>query len=282
MSDVAEAQEVAPASEGSGESAGADWKTGLSEELQRDPSIAHIPDVQTMAQSYVNAQRMVGADKMVIPGKWADETDWNGVYDKLGRPKDGAGYEFDTSGVSEGETINEDFVGWFRNSAHKHGFNQKQAQGLMADYMEYAATEQSQGVADVETGRTQTMADLKKEFGRAYDDRVALGNQFIDRFAEPELTHLVLQDGTPLRNNPAFIKTLINTQSWVADNIGEDQMVSAGDGSAFTPAEAQKEVDELMRPDSPYWDRRHSQHEYTVKRVQELMGDIHPDMETAA
>ena len=39
MSDVAEAQEVAP--EGSGESASADWKTGLSEELQRDPSIAH-------------------------------------------------------------------------------------------------------------------------------------------------------------------------------------------------------------------------------------------------
>jgi hypothetical protein len=272
----------APAEAGEATSGEVSWRESLPEDIRDHQSLQSFEDVGTLAKSFVHAQSMVGADKMVIPGKWADETDWNGVYDKLGRPKDGAGYEFDTSGVSEGEAINEDFVGWFRNSAHKHGFNQKQAQGLMADYMEYAATEQSQGVADVETGRTQTMADLKKEFGRAYDDRVALGNQFIDRFAEPELTHLVLQDGTPLRNNPAFIKTLINTQSWVADNIGEDQMVSAGDGSAFTPAEAQKEVDELMRPDSPYWDRRHSQHEYTVKRVQELMGDIHPDMETAA
>ena len=271
----------APVEAGEATSGEVSWRESLPEDIRDHQSLQGFEDVGTLAKSFVHAQSMVGADKMVIPGKWADETDWNGVYDKLGRPKDGAGYEFDTSGLPEGETVNEDFVGWFRNSAHKHGFNQKQAQGLMADYMEYAATEQSQGVADVETGRVQAMADLKREFGRAYDERITLGNQFIDRFAVPELTHLVLQDGTPLRNHPAFIKTLINTQSWVADNIGEDQAISSGESSAYTPAEAQKEIDELMRPDSPYWDRRHSQHGGTVQRVQELMGYVHPDMEAA-
>ncbi len=132
MSDVAGAQEVAP--EGSGESAPADWKAGLSEELQRDPSIAHIPDVETMAKSYVNAQRMVGADKIAIPGNHGTDEEWDQVYTKLGRPDAPEGYELEMNNVPDGMDANPELVGWFQNTAHKVGLTPKQAQTLADEY----------------------------------------------------------------------------------------------------------------------------------------------------
>jgi len=272
----------APAEAGEATSVEVNWHDGLPEDIRDHPSLATFEDTAALAKSYVHGQSMIGADKIVIPGKWADETDWNGVYDKLGRPADGEAYELDFGNVPEGQDMQEDFVKWFRGTAHKHGLNQRQAQGLAKEYVDFAAQMQQETTVDPEAYRAQSTAEMKKELGKAYDERIGRGNQFIDDFAEAELTQLTLQDGTQLVDHPAFVRTLIKAQSYIMDNIAEDKIVTSGDSAAFTPAEAQKEVDELMRSDSPYWDRRHSMHRWTVQRVQELMQDIHPNQEGEA
>ena len=63
-----------------------DWKQELPDDLRDHPSIANMQDVTSLAKSMVHAQSLVGADKIAVPGKWADEQDWNQVYDKLGSP----------------------------------------------------------------------------------------------------------------------------------------------------------------------------------------------------
>ena len=254
------------------------WRASLPEDIREHESLATINDVNGLAKSYVHAQSMIGADKIPIPGKWADDEDWSEVYSRLGRPSDSGGYE-----IEAGETeVDEDFMGWFKSTAHDAGLNNRQAQMIAQAYIEMSGDTANAETLDVDQARVQVEADLRKEYGNAYDDRIERGNGFIDEFAETGLTELVLADGTPLRNHPAFVKTLINAASYIHDNISEDAVVGNKDTISMTPSEAQSQVNEMMRPDSPYWDRRHPMHDQMVQQVQELMRDIHPEDDVAA
>jgi|3_EtaG_2_1085321.scaffolds.fasta_scaffold07792_7 hypothetical protein len=260
----------------------ATWKDDLPEDIRGHQSLETFTDVGALAKSYVHAQSMIGADKVPVPGKWADESDWNEVYDRLGRPKEGDGYELDFSETPEGTGVNDDFVAWFRTAAHGVGLNNNQAQQLSQSYIEFAANMMDGSTVDVEGAKQQAVTELKKEFGNAYDERLGRGNNFVDEFGEEGLTDLVLEGGIPLRDHPAFVKTLINAASWIHDNVSEDKVIGDRDSNAMTPAEAQSEINELQRPDSPYWDRSHPQHDDYVQKVQRLMGEIFPEEESAA
>lgn len=260
----------------------ATWKDDLPEDIRGHQSLETFTDVGALAKSYVHAQSMIGADKVPVPGKWADESDWNEVYDRLGRPKESDGYELDFSQVPEGTGVNDDFVAWFRDAAHGVGLNNSQAQQLSQAYVEFAANMMDGSTVDVEGAKAQTVTELKKEFGNAYDERLGRGNNFLTEFGEDGLTDLVLEGGIPLRDHPSFVKTLINAASWIHDNVSEDKVIGDRDSNAMTPAEAQSEINELQRPDSPYWDRSHPQHADYVQKVQRLMQEIFPEEESAA
>ena len=60
------------------------WHDSLPEDVRDHPSLSTFTDTGALAKSYVHAQSMIGADKVAIPGKWADENDWNAGYDTLG------------------------------------------------------------------------------------------------------------------------------------------------------------------------------------------------------
>ena len=47
----------------------------------------------------------------------------------------------------------------------------------------------------------------------------------------------------------------------------------------MTPAEADQKIQELMRPDGPYWDGRHPMHESYVQQVLELHEQKFPEPE---
>ncbi len=258
------------------------WHDSLPEDVRDHPSLSTFTDTGALAKSYVHAQSMIGADKIAIPGKWADENDWNAVYDKLGRPQDAAAYELDTSNAPEGSGVNEDFIGWWREKAHANGLSQQQAQNLVKEYIDFAGAQQGQDTLDVEVALNNTTNELKQEFGAAFEERLEQGNDFIDQFAEDGLTNLILEDGRPLRQHPAFVKTLMNAGNWIRGNISEDRIVRTGETNARTPDEAQTEINTLMRPDSPYWDRRHPSHGDTVEQVKRLMQERYPDMDAPA
>ena len=258
------------------------WKDNLPEDIRGHQSLETFTDVGALAKSYVHAQSMIGADKVPVPGKWADENDWNEVYDRLGRPKESDGYELDFSKTPEGTAVDDEFVQWFRGAAHGAGLNNKQAQALSQQYVEFAANMMDGSTVDVEGAKQQTVIELKQEYGNAFDERLGRGNNFLTEFGEEGLSDLVLEGGIPLRDHPSFVKTLINAASWIHDNVSEDKVIGTGESSAMTPSEAQSEINELQRPESPYWDKRHPQHSDYVQKVQRLMQEIFPEEESAA
>tara|TARA_R110002110_G_scaffold150784_1_gene342926 strand:- start:183 stop:1031 length:849 start_codon:yes stop_codon:yes gene_type:complete len=272
VSDLAEAQETAPV-EGSGESAPADWKAGLSEELQRDPSISHIPDVETMAKSYVNAQRMVGAEKIAIPGKHGTDEEWNQVYDKLGRPEAPDGYELEMNNVPDGMASNPELVGWFQETAHKVGLSPQQAQVLADEYNTMAGiAEQSPDEAALEADAREQegVRELQKEYGKAFDNKVGLAKAVLQEHGGSDLLELRLEDGRPLGSHPDLVRTFVNIGDMMKSKLGEDSIKGPKSDGSITPGDAQKELAKIEAPNGPYWDRNHPGHSEAVAEALRL------------
>ena len=270
------AASVEPAAPSDEAAVAADWKAALPDDLREHPSIAGMQDVASLAKSMVHAQSMVGADKIAVPGKWADDEDWSQVYDKLGRPASAEEYglQFD---VPDGEA-DPALTGWFEETAHKIGLNTKQAQQLADSYIELTGGMGQQEV-DLEAAKAQATAELRQEYGAAFDDRLGKGNNFLGEFGADGLMELRLQDGTPLMNHPAFIRTVVNAAQYIHESVSEDKLIGDKDSNVVTPGEAQKQLEEVMRPDSPYWDSRHPQHDVYVQRALSIQEMIHPELD---
>jgi hypothetical protein len=251
-----------------------DWRSALPEDLRDHQALQNITDVGTLAKTMIHAQSMVGAEKIAVPGRWATDEDWDQVYTKLGRPDDATGYEFDTGEVE----MDQDFVGNFREVAHKAGLSGRQAQTLADWYTSLAGEHgpEAQQV-NIEASKAEVEAELRKEYGNAFDDRLAIGDNLIDEFGADGLSELKLDSGVPLINHPAFIRTVINAAHYIQENVAEDKMIGDKGSPAMTPAEADKEMQQLMREGSPYWDARHPMHDSTVQEVHKLMQQKHPE-----
>ena len=267
VADVSVEAEVAP-SGFEADVAMEDWREGLPDDLRDHQALRNISDVPTLAKTMIHAQSMVGAEKIAVPGKWATDEDWDQVYTKLGRPDAADMYEFETGEAQ----LDQEFVSNFREVAHKAGLSNRQAQELVGWYtsMTDDASPEAQQV-NIDAARDTATAELRREYGNAFDDRIALGDNYIAEFGVDGLDDLHLEDGTPLLNHPAFIKTVINAAQYIQSNVSEDKLIGDKGSQAMTPAEADQKIQELMRKDSPYWDQRHPMHHATVNEVQKYM-----------
>ena len=255
---------------------GEDWRAGLPDDIKDHQALANIADVGTLAKTMIHAQSMVGAEKIAVPGKWATDDDWSDVYNKLGRPEDANGYELTFGDVE----VDQEFVGAFKEVAHESGLTPRQAEKLAAWYMdvtESVAQSPEQLEADVATAKADAEAELRKEYGRAFDERLQFGDNMVGEFGAEGLLDLRLEDGTPLANHPAFIKTMISAGQYIHESISEDKLVGDRTSGAITPAEADQQITQLMRPDSPYWDAGHPMHESHVQQVYQLQQQKWPE-----
>jgi hypothetical protein len=256
-----------------------DWRDQLPDDLRDHQSLQNITDVGALAKTMIHAQSMVGAEKIPVPGKWASDDDWNQVYQKLGRPDEADGYEFDFGD----QPLDDDFVNNFRSTAHDAGLSARQAQKLVAWYTDIAR-EHGGGSEEeiqhaVEAAKTAAETELKKEYGNALKDRLEMGDNLLNEFGAEGIMELTLADGTPLVNNPAFIKTVVAAAHWINESVSEDKLIGDKGSTAMTPAEADQKIAELMRPDGPYWDARHPQHQSYVDQVLEMQKQKHPEEE---
>ena len=226
---------------------------------------------------------MIGADKLAIPGKWANDDDWSNVYSKLGRPENADGYKLE---LKEGAKVDKDIDAWYRGLAHKAGLNDRQANTIFQEYMskeaELKAANAPPSPEDVEIIKGEAELALKKEWGKAYDNKMKEARNVLAEFAPKDFDQLVTQEGLPLGNDPVFIKTLANIGSYITGKLGEDKMIGGKEAQQYTPADAEKEIAALRgdpRDGGPYWDKKHPDHMRTVQQVQELMEYMHPEEE---
>ena len=244
----------------------------IPEELREHPSLSSIKDVENLARSYVNAQRLIGSDKVPLPVNPTDE-DLDNIYSRLGRPESPSGYEISV----DGNLITEEIATEYADMAHKLRLTPEQANGVLEYYRNSINQSDEQMQQVVQEQAEKTTAELQREWGRAFEQKVALAREVVDQFAGSEILQLRLDDGTLIGNHPAFIKAFAAIGDFKSTVTSEDTISDSAMNRQFTPAQAQAEVDAMLNDKShAYWDRKNPvARERAVQRMQDLMAMIH-------
>jgi len=158
-------------------------------------------------------------------------------------------------------------VSWFKDTAHKAGMNPQQAQMMLDAYNEMQFSDAENVGLEAQARVEQIEGELRKEYGQAFDDRMALANGVLAEFGNPEITEVQLADGTMLGDNPEIIRMLANMGVYLRDKVGEDTLEGVKTSGGVTPSDAMQKVSDLTAPNTPYWDQRHPEHHWYVQEA---------------
>ena len=238
------------------------WKDSISEEFRQDPNIAKFTEIDALAKSYINATRMIGQDKVAVPNNNSTDDQWNEVYDKLGRPESADKYKLEVQ--SETAPLDEGAIKSFSENAHKLGLNNKQAQGILEYYKESMEGSAQQAKIDTETSQAQAEQELRKEWGRSYDDNIKRAAQVAKANMNSEILDLTLSDGRRLGDHPEIIKGFAN----IANLMSEDKMIGTGEDNTTSGRDLGEEISKIVNDrDGPYWNKSHPDHDKVVQQV---------------
>ena len=246
MSESAEAPapEAAPAA-AEVEIASPSWTEGLAEDAQGYVENKGWKGADQMLDSYRNLEKAMGApgeSVLTLPKDADDSEAWGAVYSKLGRPEYAAGYELSGPEVPEGGIdLTPDLANW----AHEAGLSKTQAQSIYAKYngrLEEATQQFEQERAERNASDEQA---LRKEWGNAWEENIAAGTRFRQKFGLDDAKMDKLESALGLRG-------LLELSAEIGRGLGEHQGMPTGDdtgaGSTFamTPAAAKAKISDLL------------------------------------
>lgn len=111
----------------------ANWAADLSEDHQALVKANGWGAIGDVLSNFHELQKFLGADKagrgIVVPKDEGDADAWGAVYDRLGRPKDAAGY-----GLAERENVNPEFAAGMGQAMYEAGLSKNQAQKLAEQF----------------------------------------------------------------------------------------------------------------------------------------------------
>jgi len=212
---------------------------------------------ETMAESLWNMEKLMGAPKerlIKLPEK-SDDPEWNGIYEKLGKPKNAADYDIP---VPEG--LPTDFAEKAKGWMHKYNVPASAAKGLATEWnAELAAMQEAQENAISLQSETE-MGQLKAEWGIQ-----AAEKENIARAAAKEFFNL---DGDKMNavertmGSRAFMEAMVA----IGEKLGEAKFVQ-GEGGGNAPissiAQAQQAIKDKSRDKeftTALMDKKHLKH----------------------
>jgi len=255
--------ETAPATET--ETTQADWRSSLPEELRDNASLQKYSSVESLAKGYINASSMLGKDKLVKP---SSDDEWNAFYNEMGRPEEPTGYEFKTPETDSGYEVDGEMVDKFRTVAHSAGLSSKQAQQLYEWYTTNSAEQFDLVVSSAETKMAESEAAMRKEWGRAYDQKMEQALRAVRQFGGEPLVEELNETG--LGNNPNLIKAF----AMAGEKIMGDQQLE-GEGTNIMTPEQIKEQIAAIQNDPSFYDADNLERPAMVRKMQALMEELH-------
>ena len=233
---------------------------------------------ENVLNSYRNLEKLFGADKaghtIMLPTDDTTPVQHSEFFTKLGRPEEAVGYELKPA---EGEDTK--FAEWAGATFHKAGLSKVQATAIASAWAEFSGAHIQTSKDDAEIATTNATAALKKEWGAAFDQKVAK----IDQTAAA----LGMTDDqlTGLRTAMGSVEAMKFVDSLGAQ-IGDD-VIESGEGQVtglMTPAAARAALDVLTgnKEFNEAWlDKMHPNHKNVVARKSELSRMISPPGEAA-
>ena len=232
---------------GSAPQSAADPRDWLPEEYRADKTFEPIKDVAALAKSYKHAATMVGLDKgqvLRIPAG-DDPEQMAAVFSALGRPEKPDGYEFpELPG-----RLMDGMEPAIRDAFHQAGLSATQAKATMGLYGTLVQQAQQQRIAKANEIEAAVVADLQKEWGDAFDERVTAANRVINEIGGEDLARWFqtteLADGTRIGLHPQLTRLLAELGTRIAEPTGLKGPGSVNGARALTPGEAQAEIQRL-------------------------------------
>lgn len=167
----------ASGSEGGGQT---DWRAGLNEDLRGYVENKGWSDPSAVAESYRNLEKLRGVpeDRLLkLPDPEADPSEWNAVWEKLGRPSDPNDY---TIPMPEGQD-DTSFADWARGTFHELGMPAGMAEKLVGQWNEFVGQVQEGQESQYRDTIAQEESLLRKDWGRAYEQNIGKAKLAADR-----------------------------------------------------------------------------------------------------
>ena len=254
----------------------ADWRSGLPEDIRNDPSLADIKDVGAMAKSYINGQKLIGKNRISLPGEGATDEEWSAFHSQLGRPEKSSLYDFgERPALPDGLEYDEGFETAYKDLAFKAGLTPQQAKTIFDGYHEYIQTKSSSEGENAAAQSAEWVNSLKKEFGKAYNERIELASRAVDTYGDGQLKEWL--DNSGMGNNPMMVKLFAK----IGEGIAEGRSDSAQQrGFIMTPDQAKQEIARYNRDQtfmSAYQNGDNPGHAEAVKKMDSLFKLAYPD-----
>ena len=165
---------------------------------------------------------------------------------------------------SESTQIDEGAIKSFTENAHQLGLNNKQAQGILEYYKNSMEGTAQQARIDTETAQANAEAELRKEWGRSFDENIKKAGAVAKANMSPEILDMQLKDGTRLGDHPTIIKGFAN----IANLMSEDKMIGTGEDNQTSGRDLDSAISSLVNDrDGPYWNKAHPEHDKVVQQV---------------
>ena len=121
-----------------------------------------------------------------------------------------------------------------------------------------------QSKIDTETAQAQSEAELRKEWGRSFDENLKKAAGVAKANMDEKILNMELKDGTRLGDHPAVIKGFAN----IANLMSEDKMIGTGEDNSTSGRDLESEISSLVNDrDGPYWNKAHPEHDKVVQQV---------------
>lgn len=230
-------QEAATASEPS-------WIDNISEEYRETGFVKQFADqdLDSFVKSAIHANSMVGADKLKMLNDKSTDEEINAFYNKLGRPETSEDYSLPEKFASEDSGVDQDLVKSFHQAAHKMGLTDKQQAEVIQFQMEMSQKAHESSQMQVVDRDSQWDAQLREEFGNAYDERVKLAQDVLGKFGNENTISAINELG--VGNNPELVKVFAE----IGKAMKVDPIIGDGQGATFesSPTENKARLEQFQ------------------------------------
>ncbi len=246
------------------------WYGGFEDELRGYAENKGFKTPQDALKSYRELEKLMGADKagrtVLLPKDESDVETMAALLKRLGHPE-----KADDYGIKAPEGLGDEFAKSAAEQFHKLGLTKKQAREL-SEWWNSRQKERMEAMQrDMSAASEKELADLKKEWGKAYNENVELARRAGKKFGIDEATFDAMEKSVGSRK-------LIELMHKIGSSIGEDKAAGI-DGStpsgAMTPSAARAKIDALKQ-DKAFVDKYLNKDASAMAEMQKLFKFANP------
>jgi len=268
------ADPAAPPADPAAPPAEPNWRDTLPDNLKAHPLFEKYNSPHEALAAFVDAQKLIGPEKIIMPGKDADDKEWNErVFDRLGRPKEAKDYQLPLDlTIPKDLPMSEKLTQGFREQAHKLGILPKQFQGLYKWFMNEQIAQYNDIITANKATADESRTALRTEWGAAFDQNLSIAERVMQTYGNENVINFIKQNG--LNADANFVKFLHN----IGKVLSEDQLTGKPPSLTMSPEEAKAELSKMENdPKHPLFNENHPEHKVALEKRDMLYRQAYPN-----